>query len=201
MKKNSETGIIETTFKCTGKAIADELKFIHNHPFIQFELASDLSMKITDLNIIPRIITVYDIKYFLGGCTMHVGLHYFAYVYHEESKLFYKYDGLGSTFTLAKSTLISPSRENISLLIYFMCDNKLLSVIEEPTFNSQNLSKSENCGNTPSSKVRYDFRKIPRPKKYDTEFSASTPCDAHFDTTCDDNTCDAMIVELLQIKR
>ena len=65
----TDTGSKKEIYKCTGKVIGEGLKFVHNPPFIQFEIENKLGEKIKDLNLIPKSMTIYEVKYILGGCT------------------------------------------------------------------------------------------------------------------------------------
>ena len=50
----TDIGSKKEIYKCTGKVIAEGLKFVNNPPFIQFEIENKLCEKIKDLNLIPK---------------------------------------------------------------------------------------------------------------------------------------------------
>ena len=113
--------------------------------------------------------TIYEVKYILGGCTIHAGGHYYAFIFHEDSGVFY--DGLGPKCHQTESSEIR-SEGVILLLIYFMYDNDLLFSVggHKPQQNIQAVSNSSEDIDTKYSaewgsdqnilknKISYNFR-------------------------------------------
>ena len=194
-------------YEITEKVIAEGLKFVHNPPFIQFEIENKLGEKIKDLNLIPKSMTIYEVKYILGGCTIHDGGNYYAYIFHEDSGVFYFYDGLGPKFHQTESSEIR-SEGVISLLIYFMYDNDLLSSVvgHKPQQNIQAVPNSSEDIDTKYSaewgsdqnilknKIGYNFRS--NSSRNDGTKIHCTPGESYLNRTSANN--DAAIAEVLQ---
>ena len=151
--------------------------------------------------------TIYEVKYILGGCTIHAGGHYYAYIFHEDSGVFYFYDGLGPKFHQTESSEIR-SEGVISLLIYFMYDNDLLSSVggHKPQQNIQAVSNSSEDIDTKYSaewgsdqnilknKIGYNFRS--NSSRNDGTKIDCTPGESYLNRTSANNN--AAIAEVLQ---
>ena len=166
----------EEVVRCSGWRQPLRMSFVVPPPFLVFDISIVFRDQVKTLDVLPLEICVYNEKYKLGGITSYVEdrRHYVGYVVNENYFLFY--DGLPSAKPVLKKHVGNHLDGDVSLLIYFPCDQ-----IATPAGKPQAVTK-ETCSSVPiedeevnkvkstsrcnQKKRSFGLRKDPKKKKY-----------------------------------
>ena len=135
----------EQVIRCSGWRQPMKMTFMVPPPFLVFDISIVFRDQIKTLDVLPLEICVYNEKYRLGGITSYVEdrRHYVGYVVKENYFLFY--DGLPSAKPVLRRHVGKNLDGDISLLIYFPCDQ-----IDMPASKLKEIATEEMCTSVPT---------------------------------------------------
>ena len=135
----------EQVIRCSGWRQPMKMTIMVPPPFLVFDISIVFRDQIKILDVLPLEICAYNEKYKLGGITPYVEdrRHYVGYVVKENYFLFY--DGLPSAKPVLRRHVGKNLDGDISLLIYFPCDQ-----IDMPASKLKEVTTEEMCTSVPT---------------------------------------------------
>ena len=67
-----------TKYECTGNLSYENITFVNDPPLLVFTVLQELSNKVENLAIVPKLIVIHNETFHLGGCTANIGGHFIA---------------------------------------------------------------------------------------------------------------------------